>query len=149
MKKMMVIVFVLLFSSQIFAKVVKTKNGYKLDSFSQEEINYVKDIKSTRDPWTIQDTILELSFLTLAAIDLWQTYTFLYKDKDPESLELLGERPSKKELFLKAGLWGLGHVGIALLIPNKYLRNAWQVAGITIHFCAIGKNYSLGVRLSI
>ena len=154
MKKIMFILGFILITTSCYSEVQFTYSDtgfkYQLTSFHDYEINPELYKKSYRDPWNTQDTILELSFLIIAGIDLWQTYTFLYRQEHGvESLEILGEKPSKTKLFITAGLWGIGHCGISYVLPKRYLRNTWQMIGIVAHFNAVGKNYSLGIRIPL
>jgi hypothetical protein len=146
MKKILIICLLLFSVKAIYAE--RIENKYNLDCFYDEEIDEAMGRKPNPDSWTLQNTILESTFFIVAGIDLWQTYTFLYKDKDgQEHLVILGSHPSKKKLFLYAGAWGVTHFGISYAIPRQWLRTSWQALTIVIHFDSVRKNYEAGTRI--
>lgn len=148
MKLLLIILFIIIISSSLFAQQTLK---YQISSFSQDELNYYnKQEKPKPDPWNIQNTILEVGFFVVATIDLWQTYTFLYIDKSSgEKFVLLGDHPSKKKLFIFAGIWGIMHPTISILIPNSTIRLIWQSTTFICHFGTVMNNYQAGVRISI
>jgi hypothetical protein len=144
MKQIIMILVVLMVASSCFAQ------SYRLASFSSDELNYYQGIRQEKEEWDTRDTFLELGFLTIAGIDLWQTYTFLHKNPDgsTEANSILSSRPSKQRLFITAGIWGTSHFLISYILPTHWLRNIWQVVGIFSHLECVMRNYMLGVRLS-
>ena len=99
------------------------------------------------DSWTTQDTVLQSAFVALTCIDLWQTYTFLYIDKDgKESNPFMGEHPSKQRFFIIGGGWIVLHSTISYIIPKPY-RAIWQFVFIADEIYFIHHNYSCGVRI--
>jgi hypothetical protein len=114
---------------------------------SEDEYRYyILKEKPKTDSWNTQDTILELGFLFVAGLDLYQTYRFLYIDKDgQEKNSIPGKNPSKKKLFLVSGLWGAGHIGVSYMLPKHWLRATWQLSCTFIHLYCIGNSYQIGV----
>ena len=103
--------------------------------------------RSPEYEWTTQDTVLQSAFTTLACIDLWQTYTFLYIDKDgKESNPFMGEHPSKQRFFVIGGGWIVLHSAISYIIPKQF-RTIWQSIWISEEIYCIHNNYTLGVQL--
>jgi hypothetical protein len=99
------------------------------------------------DPWTTQDTVLQSAFTALTCIDLWQTYTFLYIDKDgAETNPFMGEHPSKQRFFIIGGGGIVLHSAISYIIPKPY-RAIWQFIFIADEIYFIHHNYQFGVRL--
>jgi len=109
----------------------------------------------TPDPWAVEDTILQGTFLGVMFVDCWQTYDFLYKDnridEDStycESNPILGKYPSKQKVFTCWALAAVGHTTISYLLP-KPIRNIWQGCWIAIEGDAVHHNYCSGVRVGI
>jgi hypothetical protein len=105
------------------------------------------------DPWTTQDTVLQLTFTISFIIDVWQTYTFLYSEKYQkqnyyETNLILGENPSKVKLFTYNSVCVLSHTIISFLLPQPF-RMIWQCIWIAVEIYAIRNNYEIGVRIKI
>lgn len=148
MKLLLIVLFIIIISSSLFAQQTLK---YPVSSFSQDELNYYnKQEKPKPDPWNVQNTILEVGFFTVAIIDFWQTYTFLYIDKNgSEKFCILGNHPSKTKFFIYTGIWGIMHPTISILIPNSKIRLIWQATTFICHFGTVMNNYQAGVRISI
>jgi hypothetical protein len=103
------------------------------------------------DPWTTQDTVLQLTFSALAMIDFWQTYTFLYTGTYKEqgyyeTNPILGNYPSKIRFFSYAGICIIGHLLISYILP-QFFRTIWQIAWSCIEIKYIHHNYQINIRI--
>lgn len=105
------------------------------------------------DKWSLQDTILEGTFMSLVLIDVMQTRYFLdmppkYITKDgkdyiqthEENNIFMGEYPSKTKLYLLSSSGIILHLGISYIIPKPY-RNIWQSVWIGMRIKNIYHNY--------
>jgi hypothetical protein len=103
------------------------------------------------DPWTTQDTVLQLTAVSTIMIDAWQTWTFLHHPNFPgqsETNPFLGTHPSNKRFFTYWGTCVIGHSIISYILP-KPLRGFWQFFWIGAELKTIHWNYQVGVRLKI
>lgn len=97
------------------------------------------------DPWTTQDTVLQLVYITTLSIDCLQTKSFI-KEGRSESNPVLGKRPSQKKVNLFTLTIMSGHSAISFLLPKKY-RPYWQIFFIMEESCSIIYNYKAGVKI--
>jgi hypothetical protein len=103
--------------------------------------------------WTTQDTVFELTSLSLISIDAWQTYTFLYtgnyKQKGHhEDNPILGKYPAKQKFFTYWTTCIIGHSIVSYILPKPY-RSFWQFFWIGAELKTIHHNYQMGVRLKL
>lgn len=95
--------------------------------------------------WTRQDTVLELAFVAVTAVDALQTAT----DIAPRCLEanpLLGHCPSAAKVFGMIGAGVVAHALIARVLPRKY-RTIWQSAWIGVETATVARNHWVGARI--
>jgi hypothetical protein len=85
---------------------------------------------STRN-WTNLDTALEASVVAVAAVDLWQTRSFLRYPQYEEANPLLGPRPGGARLYASVGAVLLVHALIAYALPAAW-RHAWQISALAL-----------------
>jgi hypothetical protein len=98
------------------------------------------------DPWTTQDTILQLSFTTVATIDWLQTKSFTREGAE-ETNPILGRYPSQHRINILTGAGILIHAGVSYVLPIKY-RTIWQSFFLGVECMAISHNYLVGVRIN-
>jgi len=109
--------------------------------------------------WETHEIILQGTFYYFTAIDLMQTYTFLYKEPyisegHAESNLIMGRHPSKTKFFIIGIGWMALHTGIShglhyLPKPiNRIAVSSWQMFWIGAEIDAINHNYRCGVRIN-
>ena len=107
------------------------------------------------DSWTGEDTVCEVTFAGITAIDLMQTNRFVgdgYEERNP----VLGKHPSRTEVNTLIPLAIAGHAIIAYMLPAETVlwgyklrpRRMWQNVWIGIEMGAVNHNHVHGVRIS-
>ena len=86
--------------------------------------------------WTPTDVALQVSFTTLAVMDVLATHDCLYgKGRSWNCYEqnpLIGSHPSKTRLNVFSGLAIVGHAIFSVVLPHGWMRTGWQGIGIMI-----------------
>ncbi len=99
--------------------------------------------------WTVTDTALQLTFVTLTAVDWMQTReamrfhpTIQFEEQNP----FLGKHPSNDRIDAMIGASIAGHTLIAYLLPKPW-RTIWQLTFIAVEGAAVYGNHSAGIRV--
>lgn len=109
-----------------------------------------------KNNWSIQDTILQSSLVTLLYIDCQQTKWISKTKGHKEANPFLGENPSNKKINLYFISYGILHTGVSYILPSViriknqsfYLRTIWQSIYIGMELNATIYNYKAGVKFN-
>lgn len=94
--------------------------------------------------WNTDDTIKECVFQGLLAVDIWQTLGFRWNGRKETNI-VLGDYPTGQKVFAY-GLACAGlHYVISRLLPNTWVRNAWQYTTIGIEANAVYYNWRINL----
>jgi len=109
------------------------------------------------DKWTLQDTVLELTWATLHVIDWGQTLEIADKShKYHEHNPILGRHPSKGEVHAYMALGLLVHPIITHTLPREVVlgdyripvRTIWQSVSIVVTGGCVINNLSIGLNVA-
>lgn len=95
--------------------------------------------------WTNANIGLEIAFVSLATLDIYQTREFLTYPQIRERNPVLGKHPSRAKVLVLGSAAILAHAAIAELLPRGW-REGWQTIGISIEIAAVTNNFMLGTR---
>lgn len=97
--------------------------------------------------WTAGDTILQLTFSAVHAMDWSQT---LYIARNPctdhETNPVLGEHPSKGRVNSYFASTLVLHTAISYVLPKPY-RTIWQVVWIGGQAVTVKRNIDVGIKI--
>ena len=97
------------------------------------------------DPWSKQDKIMEVAYLTLHTVDWMQTrhadWTEFY-----ETNPILGDAPSKTKTDIYFLTTAILHPAVTHVLPETW-RVWWQAITIGIEAGVVGNNFRIGMRL--
>ncbi len=99
--------------------------------------------------WTATDTTLQVTYLTLHAMDWAQT---LHIARNPqryyETNHSLGQHPSEGRVNSYFALTGIANTALTVALPKPW-RTGWQV-GIIVHdYTYVQHNHRIGIGISL
>jgi len=101
---------------------------------------------AAREPWTLQDTLWELSYDAVLAMDCSQSRQIEGSDRY-ERNPLLPRHPSAKTITQLCILNAVAHAGISYVLPKPW-RRRFQVVTVVIEAGVVSDNYiRAGVRV--
>lgn len=99
--------------------------------------------------WTATDTTLQVTYLTLHAMDWAQT---LHIARNPEQYcemnNFLGEHPSEGRVNSYFALTAIAQTGLTYILPKPW-RTGWQVGFIVDRYSYVQHNRRLGIGISL
>lgn len=98
--------------------------------------------------WTRKDTIRQVVFISILAVDWQQTHKIATNPRYIETNPILGPNPSIKEIDIYFFSSAVLHSVIAYKLTPKW-RKRWQYIWIGIEAGYIHHNYSAGIRLDL
>lgn len=96
--------------------------------------------------WTKADTVRQWAFTSVLAVDWLQTRQSV-NNGYVESNPILGSAPPQERVDAYFAATALGHYMIARWLSPE-ARKAWQYVWIGVEANSVGRNYSIGVRIS-
>jgi len=97
------------------------------------------------EDWSKADTIRQGAFISLLAIDTYQTHRLVSDPNFYETNPILGEHPSHSNIDLYMIGCAAGHTIISGLL-NPEWRERWQYLWIGAEGYTVVNNYAMGVR---
>jgi len=102
---------------------------------------------SAFDKWTTGDKALELTYLTLQALDYGQTRHIAHNpDRFYETNTILGRHPSEGRVNTLFAITAIAHPVITHVLPQKY-RKYFQLITIGYSASNVYHNYRIGIDL--
>jgi hypothetical protein len=92
--------------------------------------------------WTASDTILEVTFVAVLAVDMSQTLWFTRHTRLEESNPIMGTHPSTARILTYNAACAATHATIAYLLPKPY-RTIWQATWIAVEAQSVGWNWGV------
>ena len=98
------------------------------------------------EEWSKKDYFFESVFLSLHAIDYFQTIKLSKNQNKYKEMNIfLGDSPSQEKINLFFLGTSLLHIGIVHIMPQKY-RIYFQTSSIVITAAIVGHNYGIGLK---
>lgn len=94
--------------------------------------------------WDTDDTIKECVLQSLLAIDIWQTLGFRWNGRKETNI-ILGDYPTGQKVFAYGLAYAGLHYVISRLLPNNWIRDAWQYTTIGIEAHAVYYNWKINL----
>jgi len=96
--------------------------------------------------WSVQDSILQGSFILIASVDWLQTRYIATHPHFKESNPILGKETSLTKINSYFSICIIGQTLISYILPNPY-RVIWQSFWIGFETNTIAYNYNAGIKL--